>query len=52
MPRSIDLRQLKELLDEGAQLVEALPAAEYAQEHLPRAINIPLTTLSCQRTAA
>ncbi len=28
--------------DESAQLVEVLPVAEYEDEHLPGAINIPL----------
>jgi rhodanese-related sulfurtransferase len=30
------------LVKNGAQLVEVLPAAEYDEEHLPGAINIPL----------
>lgn len=46
MPRSIDLQHLKRLLDEGAQLVEVLPAVEYDEEHLPGVINIPLKTLN------
>jgi rhodanese-related sulfurtransferase len=45
MATGIGLAELKRLLDEGAQLVEVLPAAEYAEEHLPRAINIPLKEL-------
>ena len=45
MAAGIDLAQLKQLIDEGAQLVEVLPAAEYAEEHLPGAINIPLKQL-------
>jgi rhodanese-related sulfurtransferase len=45
MPDSIDLAGLNVLLDGGAQLVEVLPASEYAEEHLPEAINIPLKTL-------
>ena len=48
--QSIELRQLERLLAEGAQLVEVLPAAEYAEEHLPGAINIPLKELDA-RTA-
>jgi len=32
-------------MEQGAQLVEVLPAAEYDDEHLPGAINIPLKTL-------
>lgn len=45
MATGIDLAGLKRLLDQGAQLVEVLPAAEYAEEHLPAAINIPLKQL-------
>ena len=41
----IGLAQLKRLLNEGAQLVEVLPAAEYAEEHLPGAVSIPLKEL-------
>ena len=45
MAPDVELAQLKRLLAEGAQLVEVLPAAEYAEEHLPGAINIPLKRL-------
>ena len=45
MAAGIDLVQLKRLLADGAQLVEVLPEAEYADEHLPGAINIPLKQL-------
>jgi rhodanese-related sulfurtransferase len=31
--------------EEGAQLVDVLPREEYEDEHLPRAINIPLKEL-------
>jgi rhodanese-related sulfurtransferase len=37
----IDLAQLQELLDGDGQLVGVLPAAEYTDEHLPGAINLP-----------
>jgi rhodanese-related sulfurtransferase len=45
MPESIDLKGLERLLAQGAQLVEVLPPAEYAEEHIPGAINIPLKSL-------
>ena len=45
MAGRVELPGLKRLLDEGAQLVEVLPPGEYAEEHLPGAINIPLKTL-------
>lgn len=48
MPESIDLASLKRLLDHGAQLVEVLPPGEYAEEHLPGAINIPLKALDAE----
>ena len=45
MPTPIDRHELQKLLDDGAQLVEVLPEAEYEDEHLPGAINIPLKML-------
>jgi rhodanese-related sulfurtransferase len=45
MFEKIDYEGLRRLLDEGAQLVEVLPAEEYAEEHLPGAISIPLKEL-------
>lgn len=51
MPQSIDLAQLKRLLDQDAQLVEVLPPAEYAEEHLPGAINLPLKNLDATAAA-
>lgn len=51
MYTQIDYPRLRELLDDGAQLVEVLPEAEYTEEHLPGAINIPLKTLDADSTA-
>jgi rhodanese-related sulfurtransferase len=51
MPTRIDLVQLRELLDGGAQLVEVLPAAEYRDEHLPGAVNLPLKELDATSAA-
>lgn len=42
MATLIDRRQVRELVGKGAQLVEVLPAEEYAEDHLPGAISIPL----------
>jgi rhodanese-related sulfurtransferase/CBS domain-containing protein len=42
---TIDLERLRRLMDDGAQLVEVLPAEEYEELHLPGAINIPLKQL-------
>ena len=51
MPISIDLGRLQGLRGRGAQLVEVLPPAEYAEEHLPGAINIPLKQLDATTAA-
>ena len=38
----VDRDRVRELVDNGAQLVEVLPAKEYAEDHLPGAISLPL----------
>lgn len=43
--------QLRRLLDEGAQLVEVLPPAEFAEVHLPGAVNLPLKQLDAVTSA-
>jgi rhodanese-related sulfurtransferase len=43
--------EVRRLLDNGGQIVEVLPAEEYASEHLPGAINLPLKTLDRQSAA-
>ncbi|MGH3056809.1 MAG: rhodanese-like domain-containing protein [Gaiellaceae bacterium] len=45
MAIATDREQVQQLMSEGAQLVEVLPQAEYEDEHLPEAINIPLKEL-------
>ncbi len=45
MPRIVDRDQVQELVKQGAQLVEVLPAEEYAEDHLPSAVNHPLRQL-------
>ena len=48
MAMHIDRDEVQKLLDNGAQLVEVLPEAEYEDEHLPGAISIPLKTLDAE----
>lgn len=45
MPHGVDRHQVQRLTEDGAQLVEVLPAHEYREEHLVGAINIPLKRL-------
>jgi rhodanese-related sulfurtransferase len=49
--KSVNLAGLRRLLDAGAQLVEVLPAGEYAEQHLPGAVSIPLKVLGRDGTA-
>lgn len=51
MPESIGFARLKRLLDADSQLVEVLPPQEYAELHLPGAINIPLKALDAETVA-
>jgi rhodanese-related sulfurtransferase len=41
----IDRDEIQALLKLGAQLVEVLPAKEYAEDHLPGAVSHPLRQL-------
>ena len=50
MPTRIDREEVQRLVAAGAQLVEVLPAAEFEEEHLPSAINIPLKELDRETT--
>jgi len=45
MPQRIDRIQLQKLMDSGGQVVDVLPKAEYEDQHIPGAINIPLKEL-------
>ena len=45
MPSEIGRDELRELAGQQAQLVEVLPAGDYAWAHLPGAVNHPLKEL-------
>ena len=45
MTKSIDRQAVQTLVVEGAQLVEVLPAEEFAEDHLPGAVSYPLRRL-------
>ena len=51
MATAIDRVEVRRMLAEGAQLVDVLPAEEYAAEHLAGAKSIPLKTLDARTTA-
>ena len=48
----IDRDRLREMVERGAQLVEVLPAKEYADDHLPTAISLPLGRIDREGAAA
>ena len=45
MPTKIGRDELRSLTEQGAQLVEVLPAGDYEWAHLPGAVNHPLKEL-------
>jgi rhodanese-related sulfurtransferase len=51
MAKSITVAEVQELIARGVQVVEVLPPDEFAEEHLPGAINIPLKILDRETTA-
>lgn len=48
MPRLIDLEGMRRLMDQGAQVVDVLPAREYGEDHIPGAINLPLRRIEIE----
>jgi rhodanese-related sulfurtransferase len=48
VPKAIDRDELRRMVGAGAQLVEVLPAEEYAEDHLPGAISIPLAHIDVE----
>ena len=48
MPREVDRDEVRRLLDAGAQLVEVLPSSEYDEDHLPGALNLPLSRVDAE----
>ena len=48
MPRQIDLEGLRRLIDQGAQIVDVLPAREYGEDHIPGAVNLPIRRIETE----
>jgi rhodanese-related sulfurtransferase len=44
MATRIDVDRALHLVSDGAPLIDVLPESIFRQEHLPGAINVPLTT--------
>jgi rhodanese-related sulfurtransferase/CBS domain-containing protein len=50
-PVAVQREDVLDLLARGAQAVEVLPPAQYAEAHLPGAINLPLAALDAESAA-
>ena len=48
MPEQIDREGVRRLMEQGAQIVEVLPAREYEEDHLPGAINLPIRRIETE----
>ncbi len=46
--RDLDRREVEDLIEKGAQVVEVLPPDEFEEDHLPGAINIPLRRIETE----
>ena len=51
MVTNVDRARLLDLIENGAQVVDVLPDAEYAAQHIPGAISIPLRRLDAETTS-
>lgn len=50
MAHVIDREQVRSLMEQGAQVVDVLPAQSYAEDHVPGAINLPLRKIEAEAT--
>lgn len=48
MAREIGRNRVRQLMEQGAQIVDVLPAREYGEDHLPGAINLPLRKIETE----
>ena len=48
MTHDIGRDEVRRLMEQGAQIVDVLPAREYGEDHLPGAINLPLRKIETE----
>lgn len=51
MSQGIDREAVRRLMEQGAQVVDVLPAREYGEDHLPGAVNLPLRKIETEASA-
>lgn len=49
--REVNRDEVRQLIDDGAQVLEVLGREEFDEDHLPGAMNIPLRRLDDEATA-
>jgi rhodanese-related sulfurtransferase len=52
MAQDIDRDRVRRLMEQGAQIVDVMPAREFGEDHLPGAINLPLRKIEADATRA
>jgi len=52
MTHDINRDEVRRLIEQGAQIVDVLPAREYSEDHLPGAINLPLRKIETEAIRA
>ena len=48
MAREVDRERVRGLMEQGAQIIDVLPAQDYGEDHLPGAINLPLRRIETE----
>jgi rhodanese-related sulfurtransferase len=48
MPKRVEREDIQRMMRGDAQLVEVLPPEEYEEEHLPEAVNVPLSRIDAE----
>jgi len=50
--REVSRQEVQDLIARGAQVVDVLPAEEFKEDHLPRAVNLPLRRIETEARTA
>jgi len=48
MTQEVDREGVRRLMEQGAQIIDVLPAQEYGEDHLPGAINLPIRRIEAE----
>jgi rhodanese-related sulfurtransferase len=48
MVQEVDREGVRRLMQQGAQIIDVLPAQEYGEDHLPGAVNLPIRKIETE----